>query len=409
MGQPWKTDEYFVSHLNYMPQVTKDYALPPRVKIHDVTLRDGEQQTGVELRRDDKIRIAEKLAETGIHRIEAGMPAVSRQDEAAIREIVKRNLGPEIFGFCRCVVEDVRLAADCGVSGVVIEIPSSEHIIQKAYKWPLAKAVDLSVKATRLAHELGLYVVFFTIDATRADPNWLKEIILQVAREGHMDALAIVDTMGAASVSAARYYVRQVKSFINTPLEAHFHNDFGLAIANSLAAVEEGAEVVHTTVLGMGERAGQAATEQMAMALKLLYGLDTGIRLDRLNELCSVVAQVTGHVVPENQPVVGKRLFQIESGIPATWWMGVDPGDRTEVMPYLPSLVGRPDVEIVLGKKSGVGSIEHHLRAMGMNASPEQMVAITVAVKEEAMKKRGLLTTEDLKTLATGLLQEKGG
>ena len=409
MGQPWKTDEYFVSHLNYMPQVTKDYVLAPRVRIHDVTLRDGEQQTGVELRRDDKIRIAEKLAEAGIHRIEAGMPAVSRQDEAAIREIVKRNLGPEIFGFSRCVVEDVRLAADCGVSGVVIEIPSSEHIIQKAYKWPLAKAVDLSVKATRLAHELGLYVVFFTIDATRADPNWLKEIILQVAREGHMDALAIVDTMGAASISAARHYVRQVKSFINTPLEAHFHNDFGLAIANSLAAVEEGAEVVHTTVLGMGERAGQAATEQLAMALKLLYGLDTGVRLDRLFELCSVVAQVTGHVVPENQPVVGKRLFQIESGIPAAWWMGVDPCDRTEVMPYLPSLVGRPDVEIVLGKKSGVGSIEHHLHAMGISASAEQTAAITVAVKEEAMKKRGLLTTEDLKTIATSLLQGKGG
>src|SRR3990172_1926132 len=318
MGKPWKSDEYFVSHLNYIPQVTKDYALAPRVKIHDVTLRDGEQQTGVELRKDDKIRIAEKLAEAGIHRIEAGMPAVSRQDEAAIREIVKRNLGPQIFGFSRCVVEDVKLAADCGVSGVVIEIPSSEHIIQKAYKWPLAKAVDLSVKATRLAHELGLYVVFFTIDATRADPNWLKEIILQVAREGHMDALTIVDTMGAASVPAARHHVRQVKSFVDTPLEAHFHNDFGLAIANSLAAVEEGAEVVHTTVLGMGERAGQAATEQMAMALKLLYGLDTGFRLYRLNELCSVVAQVTGHVVPENQPVVGKRLFQIESGIPAT-------------------------------------------------------------------------------------------
>ena len=408
MEQPWKGSKHFVSYLNYMPEVTKGYKLPSRVKIHDVTLRDGEQQTGVELRKNDKIRIAEKLAEAGIHRIEAGMPAVSKQDEAAIREIVKRNLGPEIFGFSRCVVEDVKLADDCGVSGIVVEIPSSEHIIQKAYKWPLAKAIDLSVKATGLAHELGLYVVFFTIDATRADQQWLKEIILKVAREGHMDALAIVDTMGAASVSAARHYVCQVKSYINTPLEAHFHNDFGLAIANSLAAIEEGVEVVHTTVFGMGERAGQAATEQIAMALKLLYGLDTGIRLDRLNELCSVVEQLTGHIVPENQPVVGKRLFQIESGIPATWWMGVDPGDETEVMPYLPSLVGHQEVEIVLGKKSGIRSIEHHLQLMGITASQKEVASLTLAVKEQAMERKRLVTAEELRELATALIDGSG-
>ena len=153
--QPWKSDNWFVSPWNYLDEVRKDFILPEKVKIHDVTLRDGEQQAGVIFSKDDKIRIAEKLSEVGVHRIEAGMPAVSPRDEEAIREIVKRNLNSEIFCFCRCMVQDVQLAADCGVDGIVIEIPSSEHLIEKGYKWPMEKAIDLSVKATDLCQVTG--------------------------------------------------------------------------------------------------------------------------------------------------------------------------------------------------------------------------------------------------------------
>src|SRR5512138_1855433 len=148
MTTPWKTDRYFVSPLNYLPEVTQDYHLPAKIKIHDITLRDGEQETGIALQKEEKVAIAEALAEAGVHRIEAGMPAVSAQDEAAIKEIVKRNLGPQIFGFSRCMVDDVKRAVDCGVSGVVMEVPSSGHIIEYAYQWPLAKAIDTSVKST---------------------------------------------------------------------------------------------------------------------------------------------------------------------------------------------------------------------------------------------------------------------
>lgn len=404
MHQPWKADKYFVSPLNYLEDVTTGFQLPHKVKIHDVTLRDGEQETGVALCKDEKIRIAEKLAEAGIHRIEAGMPAVSKQDEAAIREIVKRNLGPEIFGFSRCIVDDVKLNADCGVKGIVIEIPSSEHIIEYAYQWPLAKAIDLSVKATHCAYEQGLYVVFFTIDATRANLDWLVQIIEKVAEEGHMDALTIVDTMGVASVPAVHYYVRYIKEQLRRPLEAHFHNDFGLAVANSLAAVEEGAEVVHTTVLGMGERAGQASTEQVALALELLYGIDMGIRLDRLHELCRLVSDLTGHVMPNNQPVVGDAMFQIESGIPASWWLRVHGTCPTEVFPVLPSLLGQQAPEIVLGKGSGTDSIAYWLRRIGLTASPEQILELTAMVKERSMEKKGLLAGDEFEQVARSYL-----
>lgn len=404
MSTPWKTDKYFVSPLNYLDEVVGGLRCPKTVKIHDITLRDGEQQTGVALRKDEKIRIAERLAEAGVHRIEAGMPAVSRQDEEAIREIVKRRLGAEIFGFCRCMEDDVKLAADCGVSGVVVEIPSSEHIIEYAYQWPLSKAIDLSVKATRLAHEKGLYVVFFTIDATRANFEWLMEILEKVAEEGHMDALALVDTMGVASIPAIRYYVRRIKERMDVPLEAHFHNDFGLATANSLVAIEEGVEVVHSTVLGVGERAGQASTEQVALALQLLYGYDTGIRLEKLYELGKLVAELTRHKVPDNQPIVGERLFQIESGIPASWWLKVRDCYPTEVFGILPSLIGRSGVELVLGKGSGADTVAYWLERAGFLASPEQISRLVVMAKERSMEKKGLIDEGEFLDMARGLL-----
>jgi len=403
MSEPWKTDQYFVSPLNYLEDVTREFNLPKHVQIHDITLRDGEQETGVAFRKDEKIRIAEALAEAGVHRIEAGMPAVSKQDEEAIREIAKRNLGPEIYSFSRCIVDDVKRAVDCGVDGIVVEIPSSEHIIEYAYQWPLEKAIDLSVKATSFAHEQGLRVVFFTIDATRAKFDWLMQILDKVAAEGHMDALALVDTMGVASTPAIRYYVREVKKRIDKPLEAHFHNDFGLANANSLAAVEEGAEVIHSTVLGMGERAGQASTEQIALALELLYGYDTGIKLDKLTELGLLVADLSGHVLPVNQPVVGERIFQLESGIPSAWWMTVKDTRPTEVMPVLPSLMGAGDVEVVLGKGSGTDSLAFYLDKLGLSVPEDRMLDLLMMVKEKSMEKKGLLTEDEFEALVGAL------
>jgi isopropylmalate/homocitrate/citramalate synthase len=409
MSVPWKTDKYFVSPLNYLPEVTQNYNLPPKVKIHDITLRDGEQETGVALNKDDKVAIAEALAAVGVHRIEAGMPAVSKQDENAIREMVKRDLGPEIFAFCRCIPDDIRLAADCGVSGVIVEIPASEHVIEYAYQWPLSQAIKASVDATGLAHELGLYTVFFTIDATRADFDTLFQIIEAVAADGHMDALTLVDTMGVAAPAAVRHYVRTMRARLQKPLEAHFHNDFGLANANTLAALEEGAEVVHSTVLGMGERAGQASTEQMALALELLYGIDTGIKLDGLYELTQVVQQRTGHVTPANQPVAGKDVYKLESGIPANWWLKCRDEHPTEVFPILPSLVGQSDVELVLGKGSGTDSVAYWLERIGLPVPAlDDLLALTMEVKEVSMAKHGLLTEDEFRRLAENFLAKLG-
>jgi isopropylmalate/homocitrate/citramalate synthase len=407
MSQPWKTDKWYVSPWNYLDEVTDGFTFAPEIKIHDMTLRDGEQQAGLELRRDDKIRIAEALAEAGVQRIEAGMPAVSKQDEEAIREIVKRDLGPEVFAFCRCVVDDVKLAADCGVSGIVIEIPASDHIIQHAYGWPLEKAIDLSVKATSVAKELGLYTAFFTIDATRADINWLLDLLEKVATEGHMDSLVLVDTMGGAHPGAIRYFVRKVKERFSQPLEAHFHNDFGLAVANTLEALTAGVDVAHVTLGGMSERAGAAALEEVVVALLTMYGVDVGMKYDKLYDLVHLATSLSGHVLAPNKAIVGTELFSIESGIPAAWTRRCAGPLITEVFPLHWKLMGQPGPQIVLGKGSGGPSIAIWLEDRGLDASPEQIEALTLLVKEKSLEKKGLLTDEEFQELSARVLKAK--
>jgi len=402
----WKTDRWFVSHLNYEPEVTKNLHFPPQIEIHDTTLRDGEQETGVEFRWYEKVEIAERLAEAGVHRIEAGMPAVSPDDEKAVREIVKRNLGPKIMAFCRCIVDDVKLAADCGVDGIVVEIPSSGHIIEKAYQWPLQKAIDLSVQATSVAKELGLYTTFFTIDASRADLGWLKQIIANVAEHGHMDALTLVDTMGVCSHHAINYFVRSMKeAFGQFPLEAHFHNDLGLAVANTLEALSLGVQVAHTTVAGLGERCGGAALEELAVALLVLYGIDIGIDTTRLYSLAHRVAELSGHRLPQNKALVGTEMYKLESGIPSVWFRRCTGDLSTEVFPLRHDLVGQPAPRIVLGKASGEDSVRAWLEALGVEASPEQVTAMLRRVKQRSLELKGLLSKEDFQVIVDETLK----
>src|SRR5216683_5046004 len=167
--EPWKTDKWYVSPWCYLPEVRKNDHFSPKIKIHDVTLRDGEQQTAVVFRREEKVAIARKLDALGVHRIEAGMPAVSEQDKAAIQDIAALGLKSEIFGFARCIPDEIKVVKAAGCKGVVIEIPASDHRIKNAYGWTVDRAMKSSIDATLAAKEAGLYTVFFTIDATRTE------------------------------------------------------------------------------------------------------------------------------------------------------------------------------------------------------------------------------------------------
>ena len=405
MSEPWKSDKWFVSPWNYLPEVVADFAFPKSVRIHDVTLRDGEQQAGVEFRREEKVLIATKLAEAGVHRIEAGMPAVSADDQAAITDIVKLNLDAEIFAFSRCMVEDIKRAADTGVKGVVVEIPSSGHVIEYAYKWPLQRAIDLSIQATRFAKEQGLYTVFFPIDSTRAEMGWYLDLIEKVANEGHMDALAVVDTFGVLSPHSVAYLIKKTRERIKKPLETHFHNDFGMGVANTVMAIAAGAEVAHTTITGIGERAGNAAMEDLVLALLTMYKTDCGIKYEKLYDLAKLVRELSKSAIPPNRAVVGDSLFNVESGIIATWVKNALAEHPTELVPFVPELVGQHPVQVVLGKNSGVDSIGMWLDQIGVKANEEQVQQILLAVKKKSLEIKGLLSRQQFEDIVAGIVK----
>ena len=394
-SQPWKTDNWFVSQWNYLEEVTRDYQPPSKVRIHDITLRDGEQQAGIIFTKDDKIRIAEKLSELGVHRIEAGMPAVSPRDEAAIKEIVKRNLTSEIFCFSRCMVNDVELAVDCGVDGIVIEIPASEHLIEQGYKWPLEKAIDLSIKATSFAKEQGLYTVFFTIDATRSDLSWLMDLVDRVATEGHMDAFTLVDTFGVLSPQAVTYFTKRVKERVTKPLEIHFHSDFGMGVANTINAVLAGAEVIHSTVLGIGERAGNTPMEETVLALLTMYGIDVGLDYSKMNEISKLVQELSGVDVPACRPFIGDGAYNIESGIVTGWYKNVFEENPTTVFPVHPDFVGHEAPRILMGKKSGLINIEIWSKKLGIELSEEEALDVLGEVKLKSHDLKRVLTEDE--------------
>ncbi len=392
---PWKTDQWFSSPWNYLPEVTEGFQIPNEVQVHDVTLRDGEQQAGVEFSSDDKVRIAEALAESGIHRIEAGLPAVSPADRAAIERMVELNLPTEIYAFSRCMVSDVDLAIACGVKGVVMEVPASHHLIEKAYKWPIEKAIDASIQSTKHAHENGLQVTFFPIDATRASMTELLDDLETVATQGHVDKIALVDTFGVTSPHAISYYTKRVRERLNVPLETHFHMDFGMGVANTALAVAEGASVIHTTVSGIGERAGNAPTEETVLALLTMYGIDMGIDTTKFTSIARLVAELSGVQQPANRPITGDMLYNVESGIITTWVKNVG-DDLLEPFPYRPELVGQAPPKIVLGKGSGLDSVAIWLGHHGIyDAETSDIETILAEVKGVSLAKKGLLTEDE--------------
>lgn len=405
---PWHQEQWFTSPWNFAPEALKDFGFAKQIKFHDVTLRDGEQQAGIIFNKEQKIALADKMAEMGIHRIEAGMPAVSAQDREAIIEIAKRHDGhgePEIFAFARCMKQDVLKVVDCGVKGIVVEIPASEHLVKYAYKWEYEKAIDLAIEATQCARENGLYTVFFTIDGTRTDMDTYFNLVTRVANEGHMDALAVVDTMGGLAPHACNYLIKKIKTVINKPLEVHFHDDYGLGAANTLMALSAGAEVAHTSISGIGERAGNAAYEDIALALLTMYGVDTGLKYEKMNDLSEMMRKFGGHIIPSNRGIVGPTLADIESGIVADWWVNAHEEHPLEVSPYMYSLVGHPDAKVVIGKMSGVPTVDIYLDQLGLQCDDkDQKMEIVQAIKAKAFEKHGLLTVGEFADIAHKVL-----
>jgi len=394
-------EKWWVSPFNLVPDVRNTFSLPPRVEIHDATLRDGEQTPGVVFSIADKVAIAEKMADIGVDRIEAGMPAVSDQDFKAIKEITRLGLKSKIYTFVRAMTADIDKSVECGATGVILEIPIGYPKLMWQFKWTWEDVLRKSVDVINYAKKHNLEVVYFPYDTTRARQEDLENLLPRLMDVCQPDSIGIVDTMGCILPEGMKYMVRLVKKLTKgLKVEAHTHNDFGMAVATELAAVEAGAEVVHSCSNGLGERTGNAALEELIVALHVLYGYETHYKLDKLPELGELVRRLSDLPIAVNKPILGSRNFTRESGI------GVDLVVKQPLAMFgtHPALTGRSG-DVVLGKKSGKASITYTLEQMGITGTSDEAVnEMLQLVKERSIEKRGLITPEEFRDIADRVL-----
>ncbi len=396
-----RDNKWWVSPANFAEEVRSQFELPARVEIHDATLRDGEQTPGVVFRKEDKIRIAQALDAVGVERIEAGMPAVSDEDFAALKAIAKLGLKSRIYTFARAVNVDIDKAVECGAHGVIIEVPIGYPKLKYQFKWTWEDVLRRSAECINYAKKNKLHVVYFPYDTTRAREEDLTNLLTRIMRDSPPDAIGYVDTMGCALPEAIKYMVRKLKRLTGLPIEIHTHNDFGMAVATELAAVTAGAEVVHSCVNGLGERTGNAAMEELMVGLHILLGMQTQYKFDKLGELSALVSEIAKIPCAVNKPVIGRGNYIRESGI------GVDlvVKEPLAMFAMAPQLFGR-EGEVALGKKSGKASITFALEKMGIrHASDEAVGQMLNEVKAQGTEKRRLLTDDEFKEIVTRVLK----
>lgn len=397
----YKEKAWWVSPYNDQEEVRKRMVPAHKVTIHDATLRDGEQTPGVVFSPDDKLRIAEKLIETGVTRIEAGMPAVSSDDFQAIKQISSHFPQAEVFAFARAMRKDIDLAKEAGCKGVVIEVPIGYPKLKHQFHWSWEKVLEKSMDCINYARSQGLYVVYFPYDTTRAREEDLENLLKGVMEHCPPDSVGLVDTMGCAMPQTIQYMVRWIKKLTNNlPVEIHAHNDFGMAVSNELAGMAAGAEVVHGCVNGLGERTGNAAVEELILAMHILMGMNTPYDFKSMKELCHLTEKLSKVPIACNKPFGGSRNYTRESGI------GVDLVIKEPLAMFAtdPRYFGR-QAEIVLGKKSGKASVVYALDQLGVTASDQEIEEILTEVKAKGTEKKGLLSMEEFQAITDGIVK----
>ncbi len=367
------------------------------LRILDTTLRDGEQTPGVLIAPGDKLAIARKLDELGVDIIEAGSAPTSEGERAAIKVVAGAGLKAEISSYVRAVKADVDHALACDVDAVHLVVPLSDLHIEKKLKKTREQVLRESLEVAAYARDHGLKVEYSAEDASRADLNFLASCYREAAR-AKADRITFCDTVGVLHPGKVAEIFAQLKA-VGPPAGFHGHNDFGLGTANTVAAVLAGAQVVHVTVNGIGERAGNASLEEVVLALETLHGVKTNVRKERLYETSRLVSRLTRMPVAFNKAVVGENAFAHGSGIHVH-------GLRADPMTYepiRPESVGRTR-RIVFGKHTGKASIEMALKEMSLEAPAAQVDEVLQRVK--GLGDKGLRVTDaDLRAIVESVLQ----
>jgi 2-isopropylmalate synthase len=370
-----------------------------QIKIFDTTLRDGEQTPGVSLTAEDKIEIAKQLGLLGVDVIEAGFPSSSDGEKKVVKEIAHLGLSSEICGLSRATRSDIDAALGCDVGLVHVFIPTSPVQMKYAVNLSEEQVLAATVDSIQYVKAHGVKCEFSPMDATRSEMPFLKKVC-KAAQDAGMDSLNVPDTVGIMIPKTTFKLIEELRTVVTVPISTHCHDDFGLSVANSLAAVEAGAAQVHVAVNGLGERAGNASLEEVVMALTQIYKYKTNVNTRLLYSTSRLVASLTGIAVQANKAIVGENAFAHESGIHTR---GVTEKPLT-FEPIKPELVGRTR-KLVAGKLAGTRGIKAELEEIGINPNEDQLKEIVQRVKDLGDKGK-MVTDADLLALTSAVMGE---
>ena len=370
-----------------------------RIRIFDTTLRDGEQTPGVSFTPEEKLEIALQLDKLRVDTIEAGFPSASEGEQKAFRDLTNAGLKAEVCALTRTLRKDIDEALKCNPGSIHTFISTSNIQMKHALGMMPEQVLKATVNSIQYIKDHGIICEFSPMDATRTDYDFLREIC-KAAEEAGADRINIPDTVGIIEPQGMEKMVRDMKTIVKVPLSVHCHNDFGLAVANSLAGVVGGATQVHVAINGLGERAGNASLEEVVMSLHLIYNMKTGINTNRIYGTSKLVSRLTGVMIQPNKAIVGENAFAHESGI-HTRGVTVEP---LTFEPFSPEIVGRQR-RLAPGKLAGKHGIKAELKEGGIDPTEAQLLEIVNRIKELGDKGK-LVTDADLFAIARTIMGE---
>ncbi len=388
-----RREDTVASKYNYVPEVVGQAKIADKIIINDTSTREGEQASDVSLGVDDKLTLIRKLAEIGVPQVQGGYPGKSRSDWQLVKRVRNQGLNVKVEAIASLMFDNWREEVDACIDSnpdvLGLQYAVSDVRLQYAHKVTRKEMLARAVEGVRYARGRGPTIKFAGTDTTRGDLDFVKEVY-SAAVDAGAERIMVADTTGAMAPSAMKYFVRAIVDAFDVPVQVHCHNDFGLALANTLAAVEAGAQIIDVSVNGLGERAGNASLDEVVVALELFYGLNLGINMQALKEVSDLMAGLAGVPVPPHKPLVGENAFahKLDQHIK---WLLINP---RLYEPIPPEAVGNR-TRIAIGKYTGKFAIQYKLQQMGLAVSENQIASIKEEIEVAAIRKKAGLSDLD--------------